>query len=368
MAKRFFALLAAAVLLVATLPAAFAAESFHTGARVNLRAAGSLEAAVLRTIEPGVAVEVLEHDPDGWSKVTMDGADGYIKSEFLVPSSQITEETVPTVYVTTDKVNFRKAPSTDAAVLQQVERGVQVFALAYDPEGWSEISINGVTGYIKSEYLGPEGEPEPVVRSSLESSETYVTTGKVNFRKGPSSDAGVIRQLGAGTKVAAVAYDPEGWSLVLFNNEQGYIKSEFLADGSGGGAVELLDWQTVRGFLPLHTAIPVLDIRTGITYTVKSFSNGLHADVETSTTEDTEILKRIYGGKWSWSPRPVWVTIAGRTIAASINGMPHGGGVIAGNGMDGQICLHFLGSKTHNGNVSFEKLHQDGVMEAWNAR
>jgi len=52
-------------------------------------------------------------------------------------------------------------------------------------------------------------------------------------------------------------------------------------------------------------------------------------------------------------------------MAASINGMPHGGGVISDNGMDGQVCIHFQGSSTHNGNTKFAQLHQQVALEAY---
>lgn len=79
-------------------------------------------------------------------------------------------------------------------------------------------------------------------------------------------------------------------------------------------------------------------------------------------------MLQTYGGRWDWDPRPVYVTINGRTIAGSINGMPHGGGVNSENGMSGQVCIHFRGSTVHNGNTSFARDHQNAITEAWNAR
>lgn len=136
---------------------------------------------------------------------------------------------------------------------------------------------------------------------------------------------------------------------------------------SAPNGVELVKWSTVRGILPTGVPLSIYDVRTGTTYRVQSFSNGNHADVEPCTKADTNTLKSLYGGSWSWNPRPVWVTFNGRTIAASIHGMPHGGQTIYDNGMDGQICLHFLGSSTHNGNSSYTQQHQNAVQEAWNA-
>lgn len=132
--------------------------------------------------------------------------------------------------------------------------------------------------------------------------------------------------------------------------------------------VQLLEWfSTVKTSLPKNKDLSIYDVRTGKTYVVRSFSNGNHADVEPVTKEDTAIMLATYGGKWSWDPRPVWVSYNGITVAASINGMPHASGPNKNNNMDGQVCLHFKGSKTHNGNTAFGERHQQAVQEAWDA-
>ena len=131
--------------------------------------------------------------------------------------------------------------------------------------------------------------------------------------------------------------------------------------------VELLRWSYVRHNV-IRNGEPLLitDVRSGITYWVAAFSQGNHADVEPITREDTELMRQAFG-RWTWDPRPVWVTIDGRTIAASINGMPHAGSTNSNNGMNGHICLHFYGSTTHSGARSHERDHQRAVQEALRA-
>ncbi len=93
--------------------------------------------------------------------------------------------------------------------------------------------------------------------------------------------------------------------------------------------------------------IKVYDVETGITYYMVRVGGSNHADVEPATAADCAKLKETYGGEWSWDRRPVVVKLDGEYIAASTNGFPHGYETIAGNGMDGQVCIHFLNSKTH---------------------
>lgn len=79
----------------------------------------------------------------------------------------------------------------------------------------------------------------------------------------------------------------------------------------------------------------------------------------------------LWGNKWSWDTRPIWVTFTDRngkrrTWAGSLNGMPHAYGPNTQNNMDGQVCMHFLNSRTHNTN-SVDKYHQASMKEAYDA-
>jgi len=93
--------------------------------------------------------------------------------------------------------------------------------------------------------------------------------------------------------------------------------------------------------------VKVYDIETGITYYMVRVGGSNHADVEPATASDTAKFKKTYDGEWSWDRRPVVVRLDGVYIAASTNGFPHGYETISGNGMEGQVCIHFLNSKTH---------------------
>jgi hypothetical protein len=130
----------------------------------------------------------------------------------------------------------------------------------------------------------------------------------------------------------------------------------------------------------------VYDIKTGLSFNIKRTYGYNHADCETLTKADTEIMKKIYGGQWSWARRPVIVIVDGRKIAASMAGMPHAGldnkpanqtvtgrsegygtgtnlDTVKGNNMDGHFDIHFLGSRSHGTN-SVNAVHQETIKEA----
>ena len=108
----------------------------------------------------------------------------------------------------------------------------------------------------------------------------------------------------------------------------------------------------------------ITDVATGISYTVKRRGGYNHADVEPVTSFDTWQMYRIYGGEWSWARRSVIVTLSdGTSLAASINGMPHGSASISNNNMDGHTCIHFLNSRTHSSD-KVDPAHQAAVAAA----
>ncbi len=107
----------------------------------------------------------------------------------------------------------------------------------------------------------------------------------------------------------------------------------------------------------------VTHVDTGLTFYVKRRGGTNHADCEPLTKKDTDIMKKIYGGSWSWSRKAIIVEVNGKKMAASMNGMPHGGSSISGNGFSGHFCIHFYGSKGH-GNPRQDPDHQAMVRRA----
>ena len=114
--------------------------------------------------------------------------------------------------------------------------------------------------------------------------------------------------------------------------------------------IEMLPWEEVNNVLPKYSKFTVLDIETGKRFKVQRRAGSHHADVQPLTTKDTNIMKKIYGGKWSWKRRAIVVINKDQWIAGSMHGMPHGGGALKNN-FPGHFCIHFYGSTTHRTNA-----------------
>jgi len=417
-------------------PIGSSAAEFRTTDGVNIRSAASIDSGVVGTVIKGATVEVTEHDPAGWSKVRADGKSGFIRSDFLtrgsgsVLSSSVStatsSETVIAVLKTTGNVNLRTGPSRDTSIIRTLTENTSVDVLEKRSDGWSKVKHNGTEGFIKSDLITETGV------SSSQASTTLKTNGSVNmrtgpstnnsiivtlapstsvdilenrsdgwskvkhngtegfiksdllsvsgstsilrtitdvhFRSGPSTGYRIIRTLSPNAVVEVLEKRSDGWSKVLHNGTEGFIKSEFL--GAGARVIELIDWATARTVLTRGQDMRVVDVRTGISFTIRAFSLGRHADVDPVTQADTDAMKRSRNGVWSWSARPVWVTVGDRTFAAAMNGMPHAGSTISGNGVNGHFCLHFQGSRSHNASdsSSYVRNLQTAVTEAYDKR
>jgi LysM repeat protein len=133
---------------------------------------------------------------------------------------------------------------------------------------------------------------------------------------------------------------------------------------------ELLDWWTEAQYvIPMGSIFEVVDFYTGKSFFAKRTAGSNHADCETLTVKDTNIMKEIWGG-FNWERRPVIIKYNGRKVAAGMTSMPHAGndsvpgGVwtswrsgdygagtnhdyIKGNGIDGHFDIHFFNSTRH---------------------
>ncbi len=125
----------------------------------------------------------------------------------------------------------------------------------------------------------------------------------------------------------------------------------------------LLRWQEADRIFYRKSVFTVQDVETGLSFRVQRRAGHDHADVQPLTREDTKVMNFIYGGKWSWKRRAIVVRLGEERVAASMNGMPHGGDGIPKNDFSGHFCIHFLESTTHKSTVP-DVAHQMMVYKA----
>lgn len=144
---------------------------------VNIRTSDSETADKLGKAAVGDEFTLLEEKGNGWSKVSYEGGEAYIKSEFLEPSEtmqadagEAAEEETPeetetpaeqdnssaqtmgTVTVK-ENVRVRASASENGEKLGTAYIGEKLDVIMKQADGWTKIKYNGQTAYVKSDYV-----------------------------------------------------------------------------------------------------------------------------------------------------------------------------------------------------------------------
>lgn len=295
--------------------------------------------------------------------------------------------------VTATSLNIRKSASSDSKVVGVLREGDKV--TIKDTSGsWYKISTGSKTGYVAKKYVKVTSSSSSSSKkeSSSDSKSSSKSSGNSDGTCGPGDSGSAVKKVqkrlkklgyysgsidgdyGNGTKNAVKSFQKKNGltangkvnskTLSKLNSSSAKkANSSDSSDDSGGTTTERLDWfHGGSSKIPKRATFLVKDIKTGIVFKCKRWSGANHLDAEPATAADTAKMKKIYG-HWSWRRRAVLVKYNGHVYAASMNGMPHGTSIVAGNNFDGHFCIHFYKSKTH-GSKKVDAMHQNCVAEA----
>lgn len=143
---------------------------------VNVRSSDSENADRIGQIAMGETVTRYEAKENGWSRISYNGGDGYVKSEYLqaagtadASAEQSQEETqtddsqtesAGTTSLTAkgkvtikETVNVRKSSSETSDKIGVAYQGEHYDLIMEQADGWCKISFNGQTGYVKTEFV-----------------------------------------------------------------------------------------------------------------------------------------------------------------------------------------------------------------------
>ncbi len=210
----------------------------NTGANLNLRTAPTLEGDILGSYKSGTAVSILSRG-NGWHKVQINDAIGYMASRFLAASATSGStggSTTQTGYPKTGIVNnpvatqvllLRETASINARVIGSYKNGTSVQLLGESGDFY-KVTVNGVNGFMMKKFI------KVTTTSATTFPETpFTATLKnpnggsiVNFRKAPGLNTSIIKAYPVGTEITVLEVG-ENWCKVQIDGTEGYVSTYF---------------------------------------------------------------------------------------------------------------------------------------------
>lgn len=389
------AILAAAVMTVSS---ALAAEAVVDTSSLILRKSASKSSKALQTLSEGDKMDILAVSGD-WYKVRYGKYTGYVMAKYVDVKGELPKENSGSTASSSGN-----ASSSGTTTLRPGASGstVKTLQTALKNQGYYTGSIDGkygsgttaaVKAFQKKKGLTQDGIAGPKTQEKLYAAKEESTTespaeadeltASITLRPGATGKAvkelqqklkkldfytgSIDGKYGSGTSAAVTAFQKKnGLSADGVAGPKTIAKLLSGAASSAVPATESLDWfECGNSTIPRGAVFTIKDVKTGKTFKAKRWAGSSHSDTEPLTSEDTAIMREIYGGSWSWDRRAILVSYNGHVYAASMNGMPHGTTTIS-NGFSGHFCVHFTGSKTH-GTDRVDADHQNAVQTAMKA-
>lgn len=337
-------------------------EATVNGDEVNMRMRPTTDSPVIMQLSEGTRIGVFCEEEEGWYRVIYGNYRGYISSDYVfLPSVDSMNANV-----LEGGLKLRENPGTYSSVITELAEGTGL-KITNICDDWYYVEISQtqedgaatvLNGYVSKEYVKISKAKTASNMLKVGMSGAEVRNVQQQLRERNFLLAPATGYFGDVTEGAVKAFQRKaGLDADGIVGEQTY---EMLFDDSNGittttaelfgitGEVKLSTWDKIDKLWKKGTTATVTDVKTGLQYTAYRFGGWYHADCEPMTKEDAAVIKKMFGGEWSWNRRPIWVTLSnGETYAASQHGMPHMVDVIAGNDFPGHFCIHFKDSKVH---------------------
>ena len=122
---------------------------------VNIRSIPSEDGEIVGKLYDESVGDFLE-EKDGWYKIESGNCIGYVKAEYCVTGEAANEMAKEvgrrTAIVTTETLNVRKEPNTEACIIGQVPLE-EVLTVTDEAGGWVQIRVEEGYGYVSDEYV-----------------------------------------------------------------------------------------------------------------------------------------------------------------------------------------------------------------------
>ena len=203
-------------------------------------------------------------------------------------------------------------------------------------------------------------------------------TAVIAFQKQNSLSADGVAGEKTQTKLysgSAASAPASASSTAASSSSSGSASSSTTVSVSTGGPsksqIRLLHWfNDIKPTIKSGQTILVYEPTSGISWTLRLYSLGRHADAEPLTADDTAKMVKAFGGQNTWNQKAVYVRLPNGTwTVGSTHDMPHLSGSISNNNFNGHLCVHFLRdmSEAEKNDPKYGVANQKTIRSAWKA-
>ena len=158
----------------------------------------------------------------------------------LVSVSACAEQAV----VTGSEVNVRNGPGTVYGISASVSRDTAVEVLDRSDPDWYQISWDGKSGYVSSQFLSlTEGASSAEVTVDRETSSGSINGMHVYLRAAPSTSSAVLGTYSTGKELTITGTSGD-WIAVRIDGTDGYVFRDFVTEAGSGTASLMVDSAT----------------------------------------------------------------------------------------------------------------------------
>lgn len=194
---------------------------------LNLRTGPSTADDVLTAMDAGSRVGIIGGEQNGFYPVVHDGLTGWASIDYVQPDGS--GGPGATIGIVKERLNLRSGPSTGDGVLDQMPPGSLVLLAGDRQNGFLSVSYHGETGWAFADYLDTgQGFSESGGAQGGGTRTTAVTTDRLNFRTGPSTDADVILVIPAGATVVLTGQLQNGFYPAGYQGKSGWLYGDYL--------------------------------------------------------------------------------------------------------------------------------------------
>ena len=124
------------------------------------------------------AGEILETSEDGgWYKIQSGSVTGYVKAEYILTGDAAKQEAMEVAelmaIVSTDRLNARTEPSTDAPIWTQISNNERYDVISQQ-DGWVEIALDTTSAYVATDFVDVRyALPEAIPFTPLKEKESF---------------------------------------------------------------------------------------------------------------------------------------------------------------------------------------------------